>query len=305
MSDFIQKILIEANLENDYAAYQKAGEFVKKAKELISQFPNKFVSYNPKEDFAQVKIGSMMIQLFGQNNSLSKRYAGQMNAAYEARKNILNLFGTEIEYNKIKNKLDIQFDEKEAVHELTHFLDLKRSSGKQQKDYLKKLSPQFTKEYLEWTKKNNLDPDNPIVFSTWESRTGKSVQVQRDFKEYVNDPYETNAHFMEHIMPQINNYVSKTLELPSSFQEFKNGVFQNALNDRNFKAYYGSLAEDNKKKFLKRIATYYQELKNFVAKDQHIDFSKENTELEIHKPILNKFFQKIKSILGSEQKNAA
>ena len=304
MSHFVTKILIEAGLENDYAAYQKANEFVKKAKELITQFPNKYISYNPEQDFSQIKIGNMILQIFGRNNSLSQRYAGKMNAAYEARKNILNLFGADINYDKNTKKLTIEFNEKEAIHELTHFLDLKRSSGVQQKDYLKKLTPEFTKEYLQWTKEKNLDPQNPLVFTSWEAKTGQSVQVQRDFNEYVNDPYELNAHFMEHIMPQINNYVTKTLEVPASFDEFKNDIFNNALNDKNFKNYYKVLTDQNKKKFLKRIAVYYQELKNFVVKEQHVDFSKENTELEIHKPQLSKFFQKVKGIFGQNKKAA-
>lgn len=303
MSNFIQKILTEAGLENDYGAFQKAGKFVEKAKELIAQFPNKFVSYNPKEDFAQVKVGSMVIQLFGKNASISKRYAGQMNAAYEARNNILNLYGVDINYEKSK-KLSIDFDEKEAIHELTHFLDLGKSSEKQQKDYLKKLAPKFTKEYLDWTKEKGLDPDSPLVFTTWENHTGKSVQMQRDFTEYVNDPYELNAHFMEHIMPQINNYVQKTLEVPNSFDEFKNNVFNSALNDKNFKAYYKELTDQNKKRFLKRIAVYYQQLRDFVAKEENIDFNNTNTSLAIHKPVLAKFFQNIKGVLSGNKKAA-
>lgn len=303
--DFIEKILKEANLAADHEVFQKAGKFVAKVKELVSQFPNKFVSYNPDMDFAQVQVGKMTFQIFGKRSTETQRYGESMPAAYVARENLLNLYNIDINYDKQNKKLAIEFNENEVIHELTHFFDLKRSGEEGQKAQLKKLSPQFTDEYLTWTKKNNLDPDSPLVFQTWEAKTGKSVQKQRDYNEYVNDPYELNAHWMEHVMPQINNYISKTLVIPTAFEDFKNQVFTKALTDKNFKAYFNELSEKNKKKFLKRISVYYDQLKNFAAQDQNVDFNPNSTSLEIHKPILAKFFNKVKSIFDKEGKEKA
>jgi hypothetical protein len=314
MSEFVEKLLREsfsssflkeAGLENDYGAYQKANEFVKKAKELISQFPSKFVSYNPKDDFSQVKIGEMTFQLFGKNNKLSQQYAGQMNAAYSPRTNVFSFFNADITYDKNSKKLSINFSEKEAVHELTHFLDLKRSGGEQTKTYLKKLAPQYTDDYLAFVKKAGREPGDQDAQALWQNHTGQSATKGRDRDEYSNDPYELNAHFMEHIMPEVNNYISKTMEVPPTFEEFKNKIFQTVLNNNDFNTFYKHLNDQNKRKIIKRIAVYYQQLKDFVAKDQHVDFSKENTSLEIEKPVLDKFFQKIKGIMGGGNKKAA
>ena len=311
MTDFLKKILIEANLDKDYENYQKALKFVEKAKELISQFPNKFVSYNPKEDFAQVQISKMTIQLFGKNNAVAQRMLNQSpptNAGYAPKDNILNLYGIDISYDKKSKKLNVEFPsgENEIVHELTHFLDLQRSGEKSTKEYFKKIMPQelekkFTPEYLAYAKKVGRDPNDPQVYTFYQTATGQSVQKTRDFDEYANDPYEMNAHFMEHIMPQINNYISKTSQLPTDFETFKNNLFKIALNDKNFKFYYNNLTEKNKKKFLKRIGVYYDQLKNFVAKDQNIDFNPNTTSLAIHKPTLNKFFDTIKNIFSKQK----
>lgn len=308
MSFFIEKILYEANLENDYAAYQKANEFLKKAKELIAQFPNKFVSYNPDMDFSKVKVGEMIFQLCGQNNKMTAQYKGKFNAAYDRSSNVLSVFNVDISYDKQTKKLSVQFpNENEVIHELVHFIDLKRSGKKQQDIYGKRVSPKFSNEYLQWAKEKGYnDIDNTYTQTAYGIVTGQSPFQNRDFKDYVNDPYELNAHFTEYVIPQINKYVSKETELPTTFEEFKNELFENILSTKYFKDYYNSLTEINRKKFLKRIGVYYQQLKTFVAKDQNVDFNnKDTTSLHIDPPVLSKFFQKIKSVFSVNQSKAA
>lgn len=304
MSDFIQKILFEANLENDYAAYQKAGKFIQRIKELVSEFPNKYVSYNPKQDFSQVKVGAMTFQIFGKNSPVSQENVGVMNAQYAPRANMFNLFHADINYNQDTKKLNIQFNEKEAIHELIHFLDFNRGSEKQTKDYLEKLAPEYTKEYLAYCEKAGIEPESKNAQILWQNHTGQKPTLDRDRGEYSNDPYELNAHFMEHIMPEINDYITKTMEVPKTFDEFKDKIFNNVLNNREFQDFYHHLNKQNKQKLLKRIGVYYQSLKTFVAKDQHVDFNHSNTSLPIHKPVLQKFFQQIKSVMGRQNKAA-
>lgn len=308
MSSFVERILQEANLENDYGAYQKAIEFLKKAKELISQFPNKFVSYNPDLDFSKVKVGEMIFQLCGENNKMSHQYRGKFKAAYDRSNNCLSVFDVNISYDKKSKKLNIQFpNENEIIHELVHFMDLKRSGKKQQDVYGKRVAPKFSDEFLNWAKEKGYnDLENTYTQTAFGISTGQSVYKNIDFKDYANDPYEMNAHFTEYVIPQINKYVSKETELPTTFDEFKNELFQNILSTKYFKDYINSLTENNKKKFLKRIAVYYQQLKTFVAKDQHVDFNnKDTTSLHIDPPVLSMFFQKIKNIFGSKQTKAA
>jgi hypothetical protein len=127
----------------------------------------------------------------------------------------------------------------------------------------------------------------------------------REFKEYVNDPYELNAHFVEYILPIINKFVSKEAELPPTFEEFKKEVFDNIFQTKYFRDYFNTLTDVNRKKFLKRIGVYYQQLKTFVGKEQHVDFNnKEETSLHVDPPVLSKFLQKIKGVFGQNKKAA-
>jgi hypothetical protein len=228
--------------------------------------------------------------------------AAQTNARYQPRENILSLFNVDIEYDKTTKKLDISFNEKEVTHELTHFLDLKSNGSNKQKEYLKKLVP-YADDYLAYCEKVGLDPASIAAQNVWIA-SGRKVQKEVNRDEYYNDHYELNAHFMEHIMPEVNEYISKTMEVPASFDDFKKKIFSTPLNNAEFKQFYSSLSDKNKDDLLKRIKLYYDQLKNFVVQDQHVEFNTANTTLDINRPVLDKFFSKIKGMFGKQKKAA-
>lgn len=280
-----EKILREAGLEKDYEQAQIAQKYIEKVKELISTFPNKHCSYNPDLDFSAVDIGTMSFQFFGNRNIYSAAYAlhgaNRMKAAYDMRNNCTNFYGVEISFDEKKYKakqpsLTIDFNEEEALHELTHFLDFKRSGYKGQKKIMAKLAP---------GKAQDLNKD-------------KNGNVSRKaLDKYYNNPYEMNAHFIEYVMPKMNAIIQNKSEIPTKFDAFKNEIFQNA----ELAGYYRNLSEENQKRFLKRIGVYYQSLKGFVAKEPDIKFDSNSTSLEVNQPILDKVFNKLKSLFSRKQ----
>ena len=292
---FVQKILHEANLEQDMQSELTAQKYIDKILELVSKFPkSKYVSYNPKLKFATVMLGGLKVQIYASDSTYSQN-AG-MNAGYEPRTNLLNVYNVDIQFDERNKTLKFNIPDKqreEIKHELIHFLDIKRGGKTGIKDVLSKIEQKFTPEYTEWAKKAGIDPKTKQAVTFYYNHTGQDPRIQRDYGEYVNNAHEMNAHFLEFVMPQINKYIQNKGELPKEFNTFKDEIFKS---NHEFSNYYQHLTDENKKRFLKRLAVYFQSIKNYVIKDPEVKFDKASTQLDIHNAPLDKIFKAVKNI---------
>lgn len=293
---FINRVIKEATLDKDMEAEQKSQAFISKVFELVQQFPkSKFISYNPKpeQNFIIVKVGNLTFQLFDSSSPHSQ--SAGMNAGFVPRNNTVNVFNVEISYDKASKKLSLNVPEnqkEEIKHEIIHFLDLKRTGKEGTEDYLKKLGA-YDKEYEKWAKANSLDPKSQLVQTMYQNRTGKSIFKPREQGEYQNDNYEMNAHFMEYVMPKMNKYILNKGEIPKQFDGFKKEILDD---NSEFKNYYSHLEDKNKKKFLKRLAVYYQSLRDFILKTPNVKFDKASTTLDINKNAIDKAVEKLSTL---------
>lgn len=152
-----------------------------------------------------------------------------------------------------KPKLTVNFDNNAVYHELVHYLDAKqaRSAGKAIPSAASALKANYN--------------TNSDLFGT---------QKQIQYGDYLNTPIEFNAHFFHRTMPVISSFIGNIRELPQTFDEFKSEI----LKVKEVKEFFSYLNDDNKKRFLKRIGSYYTSLKsdNVVAGDGNIDDIKLN-----------------------------
>lgn len=151
-----------------------------------------------------------------------------------------------------KEPLSVKYDENVLRHEIIHHLDYKTS----------KTSPDKLKS--------------------------SSMKQNKDYSSYINSPLEVNAHFFELFMNNIVQMIEKEREIPPSFDEFQRDI----TNDPKAKEFLEDLDEKNKRKVLKRLGTYYNDiLKNPDFKIQNGD-KIDDTRL---KKATNGFISKIKS----------
>jgi hypothetical protein len=190
-------------------------------------------------------------------------------AQYIPRQNKITVFKTKITSEdkttnifKTKFKISAEYDRKSLFHEIIHYFDV-------------------TRQY-----KSDL--------GSIEKRLNKISSSKDVWKAYVNEPLELNTHFFERVFPGILEDIKDDKQLMSkSFPDF----FKDVLNDKDFKDFYESLNDKNRKKIQKRLGVLYLELKNNPNKIK--DLSKvdlENIEDEKEKVgWLSKIWNKLSS----------
>jgi hypothetical protein len=155
-------------------------------------------------------------------------------AQYAPRQNKITVFKTKITSEdkttnifKTKFKISAEYDRKSLFHEIIHYFDV-------------------TRQY-----KSDV--------GSIEKRLDKISSSKDAWKEYVNEPLELNTHFFERVFPEILKDIENNKELVvKSFPDF----FKDVLNDKDFKDFYESLNDKNRKKIQKRLGVLYLELKN-------------------------------------------
>jgi hypothetical protein len=155
-------------------------------------------------------------------------------AQYIPRQNKITVFKTKITSEdkttnifKTKFKISAEYDRKSLFHEIIHYFDV-------------------TRQY-----KSDV--------GSIEKRLDKISSSKDAWKEYVNEPLELNTHFFERVFPEILKDIENNKELVvKSFPDF----FKDVLNDKDFKDFYESLNDKNRKKIQKRLGVLYLELKN-------------------------------------------
>jgi hypothetical protein len=155
-------------------------------------------------------------------------------AQYAPRQNKITVFKTKITSEdkttnifKTKFKISAEYDRKSLFHEIIHYFDV-------------------TRQY-----KSDV--------GSIEKRLDKISSSKDAWKKYVNEPLELNTHFFERVFPEILKDIENNKELVvKSFPDF----FKDVLNDKDFKDFYESLNDKNRKKIQKRLGVLYLELKN-------------------------------------------
>jgi hypothetical protein len=155
-------------------------------------------------------------------------------AQYAPRQNKITVFKTKITSEdkttnifKTKFKISAEYDRKSLFHEIIHYFDV-------------------TRQY-----KSDV--------GSIEKRLDKISSSKDAWKEYVNEPLELNTHFFERVFPEILKDIENNKELVvKPFPDF----FKDVLNDKDFKDFYESLNDKNRKKIQKRLGVLYLELKN-------------------------------------------
>jgi hypothetical protein len=155
-------------------------------------------------------------------------------AQYVPRQNKITVFKTKITSEdkttnifKTKFKISAEYDRKALFHEIIHYFDI-------------------TRQY-----KSDI--------GSIEKRIDKISSSKDTWKEYVNEPLELNTHFFERVFPEILKDIENNKELVvKPFPDF----FKDVLNDKDFKDFYESLNDKNRKKIQKRLGVLYLELKN-------------------------------------------
>lgn len=155
-------------------------------------------------------------------------------AQYAPRQNKITVFKTKITSEdkttnifKTKFKISAEYDRKSLFHEIIHYFDV-------------------TRQY-----KSDV--------GSIEKRLDKISSSKDAWKEYVNEPLELNTHFFERVFPEILKDIENNKELVvKPFPDF----FKDVLNDKDFKDFYESLSDKNRKKIQKRLGVLYLELKN-------------------------------------------
>lgn len=243
----------EATLEKDVDKSSKAKNIIAYAKQQIDNY---------KGNNAVVKLTTMFhnnaIQVgFTDLDIIFINYDPKTGNSAEAKypkdgkgKTTLYVYNSNIQ---TKPKLIVDFDFNAVYHELVHYLDAKqaRAAGKAIPSAASALKANYN--------------TNSDLFGT---------QKQIQYGDYLNTPIEFNAHFFHRTMPSILRFVEHINELPKTFDEFKSEI----LKVKDVREFFGYLNDDNKKRFLKRIGSYYTSLKseNVTSGDGNIDDIKIN-----------------------------
>lgn len=234
----VQKIIKEAKYENDQAVVSIIKAIIKKIKNTVLNYSginNDIVDWYPEYQVFYIKFDSLNLNviLFGYNS--------KHNLAIEANeKGIdgifyhtltprqLHLFDCELIFDKETNKcLKVSFDETTAFHELIHFYDYLRIEQNKKE----------TNKNIKSNQKKGIADD-----------------------DYYNSPLEFNAYFMEKVTPQIENLIHD----PNILKQVKNGGWEKfkqvMTTNPSINQYFVKLNEKFRKKFLKRLAEYYQKI---------------------------------------------
>jgi len=188
MVHLINKILLEANLERDLEQKRYVNDFFKKIDNIISNYTknNDIIIYDPKTKIVSIDLDNIKIEFIGQDSEseIAKKLR-QLGGAggYDSGDNIVYLFAR-IKYDGFLSKeLSVRYDKSSLYHELIHLFDFRRTKDPT------KVADRIEKNYL----KNGL-------------------------KSYYNNPYEYNAHFLQNVMPEVEEYIKNLKSLPKSYK---------------------------------------------------------------------------------------
>ena len=228
-NNLIKKILREAKLENDLNKSVEAKNILNLLNKTIMSYngDTENMAYNDEVKVFYCKLEDDLEFMLFDNNSQSKAAINAKERGsegmYNKKQNRIYFFNCHFKYDESKNKIiDFNTNVRSLYHEIIHYLDLKNTPTEKFKG---------------------------------------SPQKLENKEDYLNQTPELNAHWFERIMPLIEQLVSGGEETRKvikqhGFETFKKIVF----NHEDVFYYYQHLYPKNKKRFLKRLAEYYQKL---------------------------------------------
>lgn len=233
--NLINKIIKEATLERDLKQSAAAKKIITKLKHEMDT--DGISGYLPDMKAYYTKIDDIEFFIFDKDSihelPIARRTVGD-EGGYNFRLKHLYLYNSILRVNN--GKLEFQINENVLYHELIHYLDYMKGDVSKIK-----------------TNKNKSN----------EKKSTKNIET---VNEYINDSHELNAHFFDKIMPHIENLIEQGTEIKQvvkgrGFDFFKTLILQQQAGDsKTIQDYYNDLTPQNKKRFLKRLAGYYQEL---------------------------------------------
>lgn len=205
------------------------------ANKIIDYVLNKIKEYQKDNNIVQYYIfpgGQMVVVIYRDLTIEFVSYSnGNTRANYTDEKKLLIVFNCDIV--KSENGLQVSgFDRDVIQHELIHYIDLSR---------------QFKGDKVKYT-------TNLINRISQKQQMG---QYSAGYEIYINNPIEFNAHFFQYVFPLILKYVDKHNIINKPFKDF----YKEVTSNYKISEFMGDLNEKNLRKFQKRIAMLYQELR--------------------------------------------
>lgn len=255
----ILREILEASLANDADKSVRAKEYIKKINDIIYNYrsDNKEIKVKGISSFSFVEITfpDVIINFKPTNSGDTKAV---FNPSRNGEKPTIEVYRCNIH---LKPKLEVEYDDDKLYHELVHSLDFKDI---------------------------NTHPDKIGTSSSKDKKTGKVSPI--GYKKYINHGLEMNAHFFQYFMPNIIKFIEKEKKIPDTFDEFYKEITKDPKSNEFIKDLRGS----NKKKILKRLGTYY----NDILKNPDFKIEKGgNVDDQQLKKATNGFVSKLKSIL--------
>lgn len=220
LTDILIESMAEASLSTDANKSVRAKEYIKKIDDLISNY---------RSDNKEIKVkglGSLSyveIDLGDLLISILPTDKGSTRAKFFPKTDKEKPHIDIYRANiETKPKLDVEYDEQDFYHELIHYFDYSK------------------------VKTDPKDLDTSY----------QKTKAKRGYAGYINNPFEVNAHFFEYFMPEVVKFIEKEKQIPDSFNDF----MKDLMKDSKAKEFLGDLDEKNKKKVMKRLGTYYNDI---------------------------------------------
>ena len=258
LTDILIDFLAEGSLSKDANKSVQAKEYIKKIEDIISNY---------KSDNKEIKVNSIgpliTVEIIFPNLIVNFKTvrSGETKAKFFPGKSgelpYIEILGCEIHVKP----LEVKFNKSHLFHELIHFLDFKNIKT---------------------------DPNKIGTSQSTDKKTGEFRDIS--FKKYINHGIEMNAHFFQFFMPDVVKFIEKEKKIPDTFDEF----FKDITKNPRAKGFIDDLRGSNKKKIMKRLGTYY----NDILKNPDFKIEKgNNVDDQQLKKATNGFVSKLKGIL--------
>lgn len=229
--NIIDKILKEATLEKDLDRSKQASTIMGKIGQRLKSYNGENISneleYSDEFKIFFTKIGDLSVYIFGYDSPHPvAKHAKSVNreAAYAFKDKTLYVFNATLSFDEKTKHLQFDINPQTLYHELIHYLDYS---------------------------KVNLD----------KYHSHDAAAHEKGDSKYLNDPFELNAHFHDKIVPEIEHLISQGKQVVEAIKERGWNFFrQTIFNLPNVSNYFKGLNKQNQKRFLKRLAEYFQKI---------------------------------------------
>lgn len=239
MRQFIDKVLYEATFEVDRKQVEKAKEIIHRVQQDI----NSFKGFNSNSEgilltqqkcfYLKYEDIGLVIVLFDHDSNFEVAIQAKQEGAGGKFFNMLDpqridIYECVIDFDIKTGKInELMFDETVLLHELIHYLDYQRLKNKKH---------------------------NPVPLTS----------NNQSEENYYNSPLEFNAYFNHTITPTLDEML-KNDKIIFAIKKRGWNIFKEYILSLYFvEKYYSKLNDKYKKKFLKRLAEYYQKITNKV-----------------------------------------